>query len=91
MVREVGLEIVARIKVVMPMPYQSEDSNALWCNVDHNLEMARLNVVAAVHSRHPDYSVEKLATLMGRGASWLYALLGRHKEVEWVRSVMAIR
>lgn len=45
----------------------------LWFDLDHNLEMARLNVVAAVHGHHPDYSVEKPATVIGRGHSWLYA------------------
>lgn len=58
-----------------------------WCDLDHNLEMAKLNVVAAVHGRHPDYSVEKLAAVMGRGHSWLYALLARHRDLEWVMRI----
>ncbi len=73
----------------LPMPYQSDSDR--WCDMDFNLEMARLNVVAAAHERHPEMGVEQLATLLGRGTSWLYELLGRHREVEWVRRLVAIR
>jgi len=91
LVREIGLTFGAAVEVAMAMPYQTDGEDALWCDVDHNLEMARLNVVAAVLAKHPDYGVEKLAIAMGRGVSWLYALLGRHRDVEWVRALMASR
>lgn len=88
LVKEVGLSVEAKVEVAMAMPYQVGEEDARWCDVDYNLEMARLNVVAAVAARHPDYGVEKLAAVMGRGASWLYALLARHREVEWVEKLL---
>lgn len=59
-----------------------------WCDLDHNLETARLRVVALAHERHPDYNVDRLAALVGRGPSWLYAFLGRHRELPWVREIL---
>ena len=70
------------------MPYQTPEEDGRWCDMSHNLELARLNVVEAVHRRYPGYSVEKLAALMGRGPSWLYAFLAEHKEVEWVGRIL---
>jgi tetratricopeptide (TPR) repeat protein len=84
MVIETGGLVEARVEIEAAMPYQGDGEDPLWCDVDHNLEMARLNVVAAVHAKFPGYGVAKLAAVMGRGHSWLYALLGRHREVEWV-------
>jgi len=66
------------------LPCQSPDADPRWCDLDYNLRHARLNVVEAVHRRHPDYGVAKLAALMGRGHSWLYGFLAEHREVEWV-------
>ena len=71
-----------------PMPYQSPEDDARWYDLDHNLERARLNVVEAVHRRHPGHNVEKLAALMGRGHSWLYAFLARHRDEEWVTQIL---
>ncbi len=87
MVVEIGVLVEARIEVEVPMPYQGSAEDPLWCDVDHNLEMARLNVAAAVHAKFPDYGVTKLATVMRRGHSWLYALLARHRDVAWVQQV----
>jgi hypothetical protein len=84
MVIEIGALVETRVEIEAAMPYQGDGEDPLWCDVDHNLEMARLNVVAAVHAKFPSYGVAKLAAVMGRGHSWLYALLGRHREVEWV-------
>lgn len=71
------------------MPYQLPDADARWCDMAYNLDAARLNVVEAVYRRYPGYSVEKLAALMGRGPSWLYAFLGQHREVEWVGQILS--
>lgn len=71
-----------------PMPYQTPDEDPQWCDLDHNLETARLRVVALAHERHPDYNVDRLAALVGRGPSWLYAFLGRHRELPWVREIL---
>ena len=71
-----------------PMPYQNPEDDPRWHDLAHNLAVARLNVVEAVHRRHPGYTVEKLAALMGRGPSWLYAFLAEHKEVEWVGRIL---
>lgn len=70
------------------MPYQNPDEDARWCDLDYNLEMARLRVVEAVYQRHRGHSVEKLAAVMGRGHSWLYAFLARHGDVGWVRELL---
>jgi tetratricopeptide (TPR) repeat protein len=91
LVEELALEVERREEVVLAMPYQTMGSDERWCDVDYNLEMARLNVVAAVHARHPDYGVEQLAAVMNRGQSWLYALLGRHRDQEWVQRLMTSR
>jgi hypothetical protein len=76
---------------LLGMPYQAPGEDARWCDMAHNLEIARLNVVEAVYRRHPGYSVEKLAALMGRGPSWLYGFLAEHREVEWVARLLASR
>lgn len=78
-----------RAPLELPMPYQGDADR--WCDMDYNLEMARLNVVAAAHERHPEMSVEHLAELLGRGTSWLYELLARHRDVEWARRLVASR
>lgn len=88
MVNEIGALIEARVQIEAAMPYQGDGEDPLWCDVDHNLEMARLNVAAAVHGKFPDYGVAKLAAVMQRGHSWLYALLARHRGVAWVEQVM---
>ena len=71
-----------------PMPYQQPGDDGRWCDLDHNLEMARLHVIESVYRRFPGHSVEKLAVVMGRGPSWLYAFLARHREVEWVKELL---
>ena len=70
------------------MPYQMPDDDGRWCDLDYNLERARLHVVESVYRRYPGYTVEKLATVMGRGHSWLYAFLGRHRDVAWVSELL---
>lgn len=70
------------------MPYQRPDEDARWYDLDHNLEKARLHVVEGVYRRYPGYTVEKLAAVMGRGHSWLYGFLGRHREEAWVRELL---
>jgi len=89
LVQELAQEVETREIRVLEMPYQRDD--ARWCDMDYNLEMARLNVVAAAHERHPEFNVEKLAALLGRGHSWLYALLARHREIEWVSRLLVQR
>lgn len=91
--KQMVLEIAARCEQPVAgglpgMPYQSPADDARWCDMAHNLEMARLNVVEAVYRRYPGYSVEKLAALMGRGPSWLYGFLAEHREVEWVSRLL---
>jgi hypothetical protein len=71
------------------MPFQHPDDDDRWCDLDHNLEMARLHVVETVYRRYPGYTVERLATVMGRGHSWLYAFLGRHRETPWVKELLS--
>lgn len=71
-----------------PMPYQTPDEDARWSDMAYNLTMAKLNVVEAAHRRHPDYGVEKLAALMGRGPSWLYAFLADYRQVDWVNRIL---
>jgi len=71
-----------------PMPYQNPEDDPRWHDLAYNLTVARLNVVEAVHRRHPGYTVEKLAALMGRGPSWLYAFLAEHREVDWVSRIL---
>jgi tetratricopeptide (TPR) repeat protein len=71
------------------MPFQHPDDDDRWCDLDHNLEMARLHVVETVYRRYPGYTVERLATVMGRGHSWLYAFLGRHREMPWVKELLS--
>ena len=71
-----------------PMPYQTPTEDPQWCDLDHNLETARLRVIELAHERHPDYGVDRLASLIGRGPSWLYAFLGRHRELPWVREIL---
>ena len=66
------------------MPYQQPGEDSRWCDLEHNLEKARLHVVESVYRRYPGYTVEKLAAAMGRGHSWLYAFLGRHRDTPWV-------
>jgi tetratricopeptide (TPR) repeat protein len=88
MVVEIGAMVEARVHVEAAMPYQGDGEDPLWCDVDHNLEMARLNVAATVHAKFPDYGVAKLAAVMQRGHSWLYALLARHRGVPWVEQVL---
>ncbi len=88
MVIEIGGLVKARVEIEAAMPYQGDGEDPLWCDVDHNLEMARLNVAAAVHAKFPDYGVAKLASVMRRGHSWLYALLARHRGVAWVEQVL---
>lgn len=73
---------------VAPMPYQEPGDDSRWCDMEHNLEMARLHVVESVYRRYPGYTVEKLAAVMGRGHSWLYAFLGRHRETAWVNELL---
>lgn len=82
LVEEVGARVGVALPPAGPMPYQEAGEDGRWCDLDHNLEIARLNVVEAVHRRHPDYSVERLAAAMGRGPSWLYGFLGKHRQVE---------
>jgi hypothetical protein len=89
LVEELALEVETREIRTLEMPYQRDE--ARWCDMDYNLEMARLNVVAAAHARHPEFNVEKLATLLGRGHSWLYALLARHREIDWVSRLLVQR
>lgn len=85
-------EILARIGQAemppAPMPYQQPGDDGRWCDLDHNLEMARLHVIESVYRRFPGHSVEKLAVVMGRGPSWLYAFLAKHREVEWVKELL---
>lgn len=82
-----GLETAATPTAALP--FQHPEDDALWCNLDHNLEMARLHVVETVYRRFPSYTVEKLATAMGRGHSWLYAFLSRHRQTPWVQEILA--
>ena len=90
MVQEIAARCEAPVAATLPpMPYQSPGDDARWCDMAHNLEMARLRVVEAVYRRHPGYSVEKLAALMGRGPSWLYGFLAGHREVEWVGRLLS--
>ena len=51
--------------------------------------MARLHVVESVYRRYPGYTVEKLAAVMERGHSCLYAFLGRHRDVRRVKELLA--
>ena len=85
---DVAAHIVRPTPASGPMPYQTPDEDPQWCDLDHNLETARLRVVALAHERHPDYNVDRLAALVGRGPSWLYAFLGRHRELPWVREIL---
>lgn len=66
-------ELMARLRnasaPVAPMPYQEPGEDNRWCDLEHNLEMARLHVVEGVCRLHPGYTVDKLAALMGRGHS----------------------
>ncbi len=70
-----------------PMPYQKED-DPQWCDMDHNLEQTRLNVVEALAARQPELSIEGLAAAVGRGHSWLYALLSLHRQQPWVARLL---
>jgi len=87
--------LLARLQpVALPpaaMPYQQPDEDSRWVDMEHNLEMARLNVAESAFRRHPSYSVEKLAAVMGRGHSWLYAFLAKHKDLPWVNSLLTGR
>lgn len=89
MVRTIAAECESPVLPAAAMPYQSPDGGERWCDMAHNLDIARLNVVEAVYRRHPGYSVEKLAALMGRGPSWLYAFLAGHRDVEWVARILS--
>ena len=86
-------ELTARLRnasaPAAAMPYQDPGEDGQWCDMEHNLEMARLHVVESVYRRYPGYTVEKLAAVMGRGHSWLYAFLGRHRDVTWVKELLA--
>jgi tetratricopeptide (TPR) repeat protein len=84
LVREVKAIVETKAEVLLAMPYQKSGDDDRWCDIDHNLEMARLNVVAAVHAQNPSLGVRELAAAMGRRQSWLYELLGRHKHLDWV-------
>ena len=88
LVEEVGARVGLALPLAGPMPYQDAGQDGRWYDLDHNLAIAKLNVVEAVHRRHPDYSVERLAAAMGRGPSWLYGFLGKHRELEWVRGIL---
>lgn len=88
-IEELALQVETREIRTLEMPYQLDDTR--WCDMDYNLEMARLNVVAAAHARHPEFNVDKLAALLGRGHSWLYALLGRHRDLDWVARLLVQR
>lgn len=90
LVDEIATEIMPAMKQAAgAMPYQAAGEDVRWCDLDYNLEAARLHVVEAVHRRHPGYSVEKLAALMGRGPSWLYGFLALHRDVEWVNRILS--
>lgn len=88
MVEAIAAQCEAPAPPSVAMPYQLPDADARWCDMAYNLDAARLNVVEAVYRRYPGYSVEKLAALMGRGPSWLYAFLSEHREVEWVARIL---
>ena len=85
---DVATHLVRPARTPEPMPYQTPEVDPRWCDLDHNLEAARLRVVAMAHERHPDYNVERLAALVGRGPSWLYAFLGRHRDLPWVQQIL---
>ena len=87
MVKEIATIVNTTVELKLAMPYQGDASS--WCNLDHNLEMAKLNVVATVHARYPSYNVDQLAAAMGRGVSWLYALLGKHRDLDWVAQILS--
>lgn len=84
LVHAVGLRIRTRAVVPLAMPYQQDGDSPLHCDMDHNLELARLNVVATAYARHPGATIEELARAVGRGPSWLYDFLGRHRQLPWV-------
>ncbi len=91
LLKEVAVTIDSRPEVPLGMPYQAGIASERWCDMDNNLEVAKLNVIAAVHSQHPGYTVERLAAAVGRGSSWLYALLGKHRDQPWVAQLFAQR
>jgi len=72
-----------------PMPYQKPSEDPRWSDMEHNLEAARLHLVQTVFRRYPGYTVEKLAAVMGRGPSWLYAFLARHRAESWVQELLS--
>jgi tetratricopeptide (TPR) repeat protein len=87
--------VAAQITPIRPalppahLPFQNPDEGGRWCDLDHNLEAARLHVVESVYRRFPGHSVEKLAALLGRGPSWLYAFLARHRDSPWVVDLLS--
>ena len=66
-------------------PYITTEMERRICWVRMNAQMPDIQNRVF---RHPDFNVDRLAALVGRGPSWLYAFLGRHRELPWVREIL---